>query len=143
MFQSSFQKAKVWDQFRILRKRHLLSFMSFPPGQQAHVLSAQSLFIVFNQKRHMPHTVLCVQSPCFLGKHFFWLLAALHEISGWLSVGMSLTMEFVVFCSRNLRKKSSNQVRAKPKDLQQEDCDAVWNELAHFKLQNKNLMWEK
>lgn len=45
--------------------------------------------------------------------------------------------------SRNLRKKSSNQVRAKPKDLQQEDCDAVWNELAHFKLQNKNLMWEK
>ncbi|XP_036356260.1 centlein-like isoform X2 [Octopus sinensis] len=33
--------------------------------------------------------------------------------------------------------------RARPKDLQQEDSDAVWNELAYFKLQNKNLMWER
>lgn len=44
---------------------------------------------------------------------------------------------------RNPRQKTSNLVRAKPKDLQHENSDSVWNELAHFKLQNKNLIWEK
>ncbi|GAB1604921.1 Hypothetical predicted protein, partial [Argonauta hians] len=36
-----------------------------------------------------------------------------------------------------------NDYRPKPEDLQQEDTDAVWNELAYFKVQNKNLMWER
>lgn len=33
--------------------------------------------------------------------------------------------------------------RAEPQQLQQEDSDAVWNELAYFKRENQELMIQK
>ena len=44
--------------------------------------------------------------------------------------------------SRPVKKKKKLK-RSNPKALQKEDSDAVWNELAYFKTEHKNLFVEK
>ncbi len=59
---------------------------------------------------------------------------ALHEIN----------LVFLCFRPiRVLRLKKSKLRKASPKSLQQEDSDAVWNELAYYKKQHKNLTIDK
>jgi centlein len=41
------------------------------------------------------------------------------------------------------KKKSKKVKRADPKDLRHEDSTAVWNELAYFKNENRNLVVER
>lgn len=53
---------------------------------------------------------------------------------------------FIIFppplINRNEGSKSRHQ-HADPHQLRQEDCDAVWNELAYFKREHKKLLIEK
>ena len=45
--------------------------------------------------------------------------------------------------SFRMKKKSKKVKRADPKDLRHEDSAAVWNELAYFKSENRNLQVER
>ena len=48
---------------------------------------------------------------------------------------------FLIFRPRKLKKTKLR--KASPKSLQQEDSDAVWNELAYYKKHHKNLTIDK
>ena len=49
----------------------------------------------------------------------------------------------LIFFSFSSKKKQKKPKRADPKDLRHEDSSAVWNELAYFKNENRNLVTER
>ena len=63
------------------------------------------------------------------------------------SFNMAVSIEWhyagLIFFSFSSKKKQKKLKRADPKDLRHEDSSAVWNELAYFKNENRNLVTER